>query len=370
MKRVGNVYKDLYDLDNIINMTNKVLKNTTNKKKVNDFEYYKMEHVINIKNRLVNKNFKFNKYSIFMITDPKYRIIMDMNLEDKIINHLVSEYILKKTFENKYTDSMIATRIGKGTSYGIRILKKYLNKLKNNSFYILKLDIKKYFYNMDHEVLRRILKDNIKDKDALKILDSIINLTNYDYINNRIIKIKKDKISNLNDIKIINEIKEIPLYKYNKGCSIGNQTSQNFGLIYLNNFNHFLKEVLHLKYVINYMDDFIILHRDRDYLNYCFAKIEEELKKYKLELNKKKSKLFNINEGIDFLGYIFYIKNNRIIIRLRNRSKYNFKVKVKNLKLLKSQNIIDSKEYINLLSSYKGLLKYNDYLYYRSVIRD
>jgi len=367
MKRADNLYKNLCDLDNIINMTDKVLKNTTNKNKVNDFEYHKMEHIINIKNRLDNKNFKFSKYSIFMITDPKYRIIMDINLENKIINHLVSEYILKNTFEKKYIDSMIATRIGKGTSYGIRLLKKYLNKLKNDKFYILKLDIKKYFYSMDHDVLRKILNDNIKDKDALNILDSIINLTNYEYINNQIIQLKENKISNLKDIKVIKKIKEIPLYKYNKGCSIGNQTSQNFGLIYLNDFNHFLKEKLHLKYVINYMDDFIILHRDKNYLKYCFDMVEEELKKYKLELNKRKSKVFSISEGIDFLGYIFYIKNNKILIKLRNRSKYNFKVKIKNLKILREQSIINNKEYINLLSSYKGLLKYNSYLYYRSI---
>ena len=243
MKRLNYLYEETYKLENIINMTNKVLKNVKNKKKVNNFETYKIEHIINIKNRLENKNIKFNKYNIFMITDPKHRIVMAQDIEDKIINHLIAEYILVKTFEPKYTDSQIATRVGKGTSYGIKLLKKYLNKLKNDNFYILKLDIKKYFYNIDHN----ILKNNIKDKDALNILNSIIDSTNKDYINKRITNLKTRKIQFLNDKKQIKEIEKIPLYKHNKGCPIGDQTSQSFGLIYLYKFNHFFKRKITFK---------------------------------------------------------------------------------------------------------------------------
>lgn len=357
------MYNNMCNLDNIIDMTNKVLKNIRNKRKVNNFENYKMEHIINIKNRLENKNFKFNHYSIFMITDPKYRIIMDTNIEDKIINHLVSKYILINTFENKYVNSMIATRIGYGTSYGIKLLKKYLNKLKDDKFYVLKIDIKKYFYNIDHDILKKILKDNIKEKDSLDILSSIIDSTNLDYINKKIISLKNERICKLKDKKRINEIEDIPLYKYNKGCSIGNQTSQNFGLIYLYKFNHFLKEKLHLKYVINYMDDFIILNKDRNYLKYCLKEIIKYLEDYKLKINLKKTKVYSINEGINFLGYIFCIKNNKVIIKVRNRNKYNFIKKVHNLKILLNNGLIDNKKYRCLLSSYKGLLKYNYYLY-------
>lgn len=355
------------DLDNIIDMTERVLKNTTNKHKVNNFEMYKMEHVINIKRRLEKREFSFHSYSIFMITDPKYRIIMDMNMEDKIINHLVSKYILSRVFENKYTDGMVATRVGRGTSYGIKLLKKYLNKLKNDNFYVLKLDVKKYFYSMDHAVLKRILHDNIKDKDSIDILNAIIDLTNYSYVNERIKKVKGERINSIKNKRIIFEINEIPLYNYDKGCSIGNQTSQSFGLIYLYEFNYFLKERLHLKYVINYMDDFVILHKDKDYLQRCLIIIENELLKYKLELHKKKTKIEPIKNGIDFLGYGFYIKNNKIIIKVRDRNINNFRKKVSNLKLLREKNVISNKEYFDLLSSYKGLLKYNYYLYVRSI---
>lgn len=363
MKRLNNLYKDICDLNNIIDMTDKVCMKVRNKKLVDKFETYKTEHIVNIKNRLDSKNVIFDRYNIFMITDPKCRVIMSSSIEDKIINHLVAKYILVKVFESKFTDSMVATRIGKGTSYGIKLLRKYLNeiKIKHDNFYILKIDIKKYFYSIDHNKLKNILRKNIKDKDALNILYNIIDSTNQEYINKRINNLKKIRISKLKDKEKIKETIDIPLYKYGIGVNIGSQTSQTIGLIYLYELNHYIKEKLHIKYVINYQDDFILIHEDKEYLKYCLDKIKEFLLEYKLELNDKKTKIDSIRNGIDFLGYRFYINNNKVIIKLRNRTKKKFKRKVKYLK----ENNIKDKEFIILLSSYKGLLKYCKNLYYK-----
>ncbi len=82
MKKQNNLYSEICDLNNIIEMTDKVCNKVRNKKKVDKFESYKMEHVTNIYNRLNNKEFKFDKYNIFMITDPKARIVMAENIED------------------------------------------------------------------------------------------------------------------------------------------------------------------------------------------------------------------------------------------------------------------------------------------------
>lgn len=188
-------------------MTDVVLNNVKDKKKVDRFESYKMEHVINIKNRLDNRNFRFDNYNIFMISDPKYRIVMSQNIEDKIINHLVAKYILVDVFDNCLVDSSVATRVGKGTSYGIKLLLKYLNKLKGKNFYVLKVDISKYFYSIDHDVLKGILEKKIKDKDALDILYSIIDSTNKEYINKCISILKNNRINTMSDKNKINELK-------------------------------------------------------------------------------------------------------------------------------------------------------------------
>ena len=369
MKKASNLYKDIYNINNIIDMTNKVCKTVRNKNKVDTFENKKIEHIINIYNRLNNKNFKFDKYNIFMITDPKCRIVMAEEIEDKIINHLVAKYILVKTFENKYIDSMVATRKNKGTLYGVKLLKHYLNKMKRkyDNFYFLKLDISKYFYSIDHNILKEILKKKIKDKDALNIIFSIIDSTNKDYINEEIIKLKENRINYLNNTNVnnknilIKEVEEIPLYKENKGVGLGSQTSQSIGLIYLYEINHYIKENLHIKYVINYVDDFVIIHENKNYLKYCLNKIKEKIEKeYKLKLNPKKTRIDNIKNGIDFLGYIFYIKDGKVIMKLRKRNKTNFKKKANNLKLLKKYNYIEEIEFKKQILSYKGLLKWGN----------
>ena len=374
MKRVNNLYNSLYDINNIIKMTDKVLSKVKNKERKEKFYLYYSEHIINIKNRLENKNINLGKYNIFLITDPKCRVIMSQSIEDKIINHLIAEYLLVRVFENKYIDSMCATRLNKGSGYASKLMKRYLNemKLKYKTFYILKLDIKKYFYNIDHNILKRILKDNIKDQDALNILYKVIDSTNDNYINERVISLKEKRIRNLYNERKIEETKQIPLYIYDKGCGIGDQTSQAFGLIYLNEICHFIKEKLHISYLINYMDDFIIIHHDRNYLNYCLEVIKEKLfSDYKLELNNK-TRIYNISEGIEFLGYKYILKNNKIIVKLRNITKKNFKKSIRMLKLLKDYNYIDNNKYKLLLSGYKGVLSKGNCnnLYYRSVIYD
>ncbi len=370
MKRISNIYHKVYDIDNINKMCDLVCSKMKNKEKAEKFMLYKSEHIINIRNKLMSKNLDFSKYSIFLITDPKCRVIMSQSIEDKVINHLVSKYLLVDVYENIYTNSMCATRKGKGSSYGIHLLKTYLNKIKYKytNFYYLKIDIKKYFYSIDHNILKSILSHKIKDKDALEVLYKIIDSTNNNYINKRIDNLKNNRINYLKDNNLIREVEEIPLYKYNKGCSIGNQTSQAFGLIYLYKFNHYLKERLHLKCVINYMDDFIIIHEDKDYLKLCLKQIRQYLfNNLKLELNEKKTRIDSIKNGIDFLGYRFIIKNSKVIMKLRNRVKKNFKKKVKYLQELFVNHYISNKEFKNLLSSYKGLLMYGDcnYLYYR-----
>ena len=376
MKRLNNLYSNTYDLDNIIEMTNKVCKNVKNKNKVNKFELYKSEHITSIKNRLANKNVSFGKYNIFMITDPKCRIVMAQEIEDKIINHLVAEYILIKTFESKFCNSMCATRKGKGTHYGIKLLKKYLNEMKSkyNNFYILKIDISKYFYNIDHDILKKIISSKIKEKESLNILFNIIDSTNLPYVNERIKKVKEDKIKYLKSIngdeKLIKEIFEIPLYECGKGLPIGDQTSQAFGLIYLYKLNHFIKEKLHIKYLINYMDDFVIIHNDKKYLKYCLNIIKDILNnEYKLKINIRKTKIDSVKNGVDFLGFIFYIKNNKVIMKLRNNTKKRFKKKLKNIILLKNNDLISKREFNMFLSSYSGHLNYGscNNLFYKIV---
>ena len=379
MKRVGDLYNSVTNIDDIIEMTNKILSRTRNKKKVEIFEKHKMEHICNIKRRLDKRDFRFGRYNIFMITDPKARIVMAEELEDKIINHLIAEYILVKVFEKKHTDNMCATRVGKGTAYALKLLRKYINDIKkeHNNFYVLKVDISKYFYRIDHDVLKQILNEKIKDKDALNVLYKIIDTTNDSYVNENIQRLKDNRIKyftnhNLkNKDELIAEINKIPLYEYNKGVALGNQTSQAFGLIYLYKFNHYLREILNLKYVINYMDDFVIFHHDKEYLKHCLKEITRKLNdEYKLDINVNKTKIHNIKNGVEFLGYRFSLKNGKVIAKVKNATKRKFKIRTKELKLLYDNEFITKKEFNKFIASYKGILMNGNCnnLYYKVMV--
>ena len=141
--------------------------------------------------------------------------------------------------------------------------------------YCLKCDISKYFDNVDHEVLKRIISKKIKSPGLIWLLYLIIDS-----------------------------------YGVGIGIPIGNLTSQLFANIYLNELDHFIKDQLGIKYYLRYMDDFVILSRDKNELFKLKGLIKEFLEtELKLKLHPKKSEVFPINRGIDFLGYVVFYKD-------------------------------------------------------------
>ena len=103
-------------------------------------------------------------------------------------------------------------------------------------------------------------------------------------------------------------------------------SSQVLAILYLNELDHFIKEKLNIKYYIRYMDDGLLIHESKDYLKYCLREIVKILDKYKLELNNK-TKIININEGFVFLGFKYYIKNNKVIMKVKSQTKKDSKEK-------------------------------------------
>ncbi len=347
MKRVGNLYNEIIDLKKINKMYLKIKTNTKNKRKIENFENNYVSNTVYIKNILEKKNYKSGKYNIFIIREPKIRLIMSQNITDKIINHLVSQYFLVNIFEKTLINENIATRKNKGTHYGLKLLKKYLNNLKDKNFYVLKFDISKYFFNLDHQIIKDIIRKKIKDKEVLKILDNIIDSTNEEYIN---LEIKKQKEINKLDL---------PEYNKGKGLPIGNMSSQIIAIMYLNELDHYIKKNLKIKYYIRYMDDGILLHENKEYLEYCLKEIEKILNKYKLKLNNK-TKIINIKNGFEFLGFRFFIKNNKVIMKVKNQTKKRFKRKIKKLDNLVNNKKLDNKVLKQVQDSYIGHLKHGN----------
>ena len=357
MKKVIVKYDDLLDIDKLFKMYHIIKNNTKHRDKIFKYETNLTTNLINILDKLKNKNYVHGEYNLFLIYKPKCRVIMSEKMDDKIVNHLISYYVLKKIIEPKLIDFNVATRTGKGTKMGIEYIKKYINYMKNkyDKFYILKCDISKYFYNIDHDILKNKLIKDIKDKDILNILFSIINSTNSTYVNNHLNKnINKRKefinnltISNKEKEYLLNEINNIPLYNYNKGLPIGNMTSQILAVYYLNDIDHYIKEKLRVKCYVRYMDDMILMHGNKNYLKECYYYIKCELKKVKLFFNNK-TQIIEIHNGFNFLGCKFILKSKKLLILLNNKTKRRI------LNRIKYEKIINKKLF--LFERYNGYL--------------
>lgn len=355
MKKIE--YDYLLDLDKLNKVFKIIKKNTRHKTKILKFEIFYTSNIINVLEILKSKKYMHSKYNIFMIKEPKYRIIMSECMTDKIINHLISSYVLFPLLEKKLIDSNVATRTNMGTKMGIKKIKKYINTLKENynKFYALKCDITKFFYSIDHNILLNKLQKIIKDENIYNIIKNIINSTNYDYVNKRIIDLKengKKEISKLNISQIEKDLKykeldKIPLYQLNKGLPIGNMSSQILAIYYLNDLDHFIKEKLKIKYYIRYMDDLILFHQDKEYLKKCLVEIENKLVNLKLSLNSK-TQIIEIHNGICFLGYKFVLKKKKLYVLMNSKIKKRINKKI--------NKIPDKNKILFLKRRYNGYL--------------
>lgn len=351
-------YDDIVDIDKIREMYHIIRVNTKNRGKLHKFELFYSSNIISILEALRNKCYKHSKYNVFLVHEPKYRIIMSEIMSDKVVNHLISKYILAPGIIPHLIPQNVATREGKGTKEGIRYLKMYINKLKLNydKVYVLKCDIKKYFYSIDHELVLEKCKRFIDDPDVFQLVLNVVKSTDEDYVNSAIDKVVKkeiDRVSKLNildkEIKI-EELKRIPRYPKGKGLPIGNMTSQLLAVYFLNDLDHYIKERLHCKYYIRYMDDFVIFDHDKERLKVLRKEIEEKLKEFKLELNKK-TNIYDLNHGFGFLGYYYFLKGKRLIIKINPQTKRRIKKKMRKLKKINAPN------YEQVKASYMGYLK-------------
>ena len=127
----------------------------------------------------------------------------------------------------------------------------------------MKIDISKYFYTINHDVLKNNLINNL-GSDEFNLLCKIIDSTNKSYINNIISKLEKKH----------NLI--LPKYNYNEGLPIGNLTSQFLAIFYLSKLQHYILNDLHITYV-NFMDDYVLIHESKKYLKYSLDIIIEKL---------------------------------------------------------------------------------------------
>lgn len=359
MRKSHVKYDKMLSYDIIESNYKDICSKTRHRNKIVKFDLFHAVNINSILNELSNRQYKHSSYNIFLIKEPKYRIVMSEGIKDKIINHVISNEFLKPALYPKLIEENVATRVGKGTDAAIRICKKYFLRMMNKygNFYILKFDISKYFYNIDHEVLKGMLKEIFVDQEVLNILYEIIDSTDADYINSEIDRCVNREIEKLSKIgskeskKQIEELKKIPYYYNGKGLGIGSLSNQIFAIFYLNGIDHYIKENLGIKEYVRFMDDGIIFSNDKEYLKRVKSILVAKIEELKLRLNDK-TEIYTSKGGFDFVGYRFSCKNGRLLMRLKNATKRRMKRKFLVLEKY------DQEKLVRVKASYNGMLKY------------
>ena len=313
-----------------------------NKPDVARFERELEEHIFDLYRDLANDTYRHCPYKSFWIRDPKLRHIFKATVRDRVLHHAVFS-VLNPIFEETFIATSFSCRIDKGTHKGMMYLRDTVRKVSRNYSYpcfVLKCDIRKFFDNVDHDILIGLLKRRVTDKRAVTLLEEIIGSYSTSTVNTR--ERERER-----EIKIAGR----------KGIPIGNLTSQLFANVYMNELDQFMKHELKVKYYARYTDDFVIVADNIKYLRLILQPIREFLKeRLFLELHPKKVEIRRCIQGVDFLGYV--VLPYHIALRIKTLRKMMRKIR-EQIARYKNCDISEATLY-GSLNSYLGVLSHAD----------
>ncbi|MDD3187304.1 MAG: reverse transcriptase/maturase family protein [Bacilli bacterium] len=319
-KTIRNIFDSKLTFENLIKAHYLTSKRKRCNKYVMVFEIDLETNIMSLYKDLKNKTYKLGRYKEFIVTEPKERLIKALPYRDRIVQSWYIEEFIKPFIVKRFVNDSYACIENKGTHQAVNNLQKYMIKMnrKYSNYYVLKCDIRGFFYNIDKKVLLNILKKYISDK---KLLDFTLIL--------------------------LGDLSEI-------GIPIGNYTSQFFANIYLNELDHYIKDTLNVKYYLRYMDDFILLVDTKEKAKELLLKINMFVNTIlHLKLNKKTC-YYPKSKGVDFCGYKIFETHK--LLRKRCVKKIKKVIKTANNDYIYKQ--LDTKKIESKLNSFKAHSKH------------
>ena len=242
-----------------------------------------IERTMKLSEQLHDGTYKAKPPVHFQITSPKPREIASITFRDRVFQRSLNDNAVYPTMSKSFIYDNFACQKGKGTDAARNRLKEFLQKYyrkHGHDGYVAQFDIHGYYPNMSHEVTENLFKE--------ALTDDICNLV----------------------LRILRE-----QYGGDKGYNPGSQLIQIAGISILDKFDHFVKEQLHAKFYIRYMDDFMIISHDYAYLEQCMIAVEQYLNNLSFDLNPKKTRIYPLKEGIEFLGFYYKLTETGKVIK-------------------------------------------------------
>lgn len=249
-----------------------------------------------------------NARQIVIFERGKKRVITPIDIRDRAIQKVLCEKVLLPSITPYLIYDNGASLKGKGTDFARKRLNLFLEKAKRKygaaNVYALVFDFRNYFDSIPHRECYRVLKKYVSDERLVRLVIGII---------------ESYKLQEINSMEDPGE-KEDALRRLKnhewKGICLGSQISQIMAVAVPNDFDHYIKEKLRMKYYVRYMDDGIILHNDKDKLNRIVRLLKEEARKYGLELHERKTYVTKATKGFTFLKIKYHFDGDRTVKRL------------------------------------------------------
>ena len=352
-------------------------KNKRNTANALAFEIDYENNLVQLCQEINNGTYKIGRSIAFIVDKPVIREIFAADFRDRVVHHLIIKKI-NHLFEKQFIYDSYSCRVGKGTHFGIQRIDKFIRKCSENytkDCYILKLDIQAFFMHINKNVLYTKLEKFINKKynkaDKTLILHLCKQIIYNEPTKNCIIKDLRNLVFlNHTNWNSLPNTKSLFHTKENTGLPIGNLTSQIFANFYMDTFDHYIKHDLKIKFYGRYVDDFIIVHENKEYLKTLLPRITEFLKiELKLTLHPKKIHLQHYKKGVLFLGNV--IMPNRIYTRNRTIGNfYNALTKWRNIaEINKKLTKEELDKFLSSINSYLGIMKhYKTYNLRRKII--
>lgn len=335
------------------------------------FELNFEKEVIRLWQDINSNTYKVGRSIAFIVKEPVQREVFAADFRDRIVHHLIVSKI-NHLFEEDFIRDSYSCREGKGTKYGVRQIESYIRECSKNytqDCYILKLDIQSFFMSIDktilYQMLEHFLREKYKQPDKLIIMRLIRQIIFYKPEEKCVIKGRKTDWNGL------------PYYKSlfwsaaNRGLPIGNLTSQIFANFYLHHLDKYITEVLNVKYYGRYVDDFVLIHQDKDFLLESHRRIKSYLKSnLKLNLHPHKFYLQHYSKGVKFIGAV--IKPHRIYIGTRTKTNL-YKKLWKEIPVLAQsmENALNGlMHFVSSVNSYLGFMRHYQTYFLRNHILD
>jgi retron-type reverse transcriptase len=346
MKRHGNLWPEIISFTNLLKASRKAQRGKRFYPNVLEFNTQLETELLRLQEQqLINQTYRPGDYRTFQIFEPKPRLISAAPYRDRVVHHTLCN-IICPLFEKSFIPDSYANRVGFGSHRALR----RFTKFNRSSQLILQCDIKKYFPSIDHQILKNLIRQKIKCSNTLWLIELLIDHSN-------------PQEASLDYFPGDNLL--TPLER-RKGLPIGNLTSQFFANVYLNGFDHFVKEKLKAKKYLRYVDDFAIFADDYDYLVNSKLAIQDYLNNLRLKIHPIKSQIFKTYYSCNFVGFRIFPDR----IRVRNDNLRRARVRLKKLKNEYFTYKISLSKLIQRLQSWEAHLKHaNSYKLRHSIFK-